>query len=291
MDASAKLYLGIALMVVMMGMGLSLTLSDFKRVLIYPKAVLVGTVNQIVILPLFAFFLVSVLSMRPELAVGLMVLAACPGGPTSNLITHLCKGDTALSVTLTALSSVITLFTIPFILKWTLLHFMGNQTDIVIEHAAVFKELLMVVLLPVAAGMGIRHFKPKVAFKLERAVKIASAMILFILIVGLCLKESDKILPYFAEAGLSTLLLNLLALSSGYYFSKLFNLAQAQRICIAIEVGIQNGTLAIGLCLGLLGNSDFAIPAAIYSLLMFITAFVIIWYVNRKSNSGAGAAA
>lgn len=290
MDASAKLYLGIALMVVMMGMGLSLTVSDFRRVLLYPKAVLVGLFNQIVLLPLFAYLLVSVMQLRPELAVGLMLLAACPGGPTSNLITHLCKGDTALSVTLTALSSIITLISIPLVLEWSLTHFLGAQKDIHIERSEVFKDLLLVVLLPVAAGMAVRHFKPGFAFRMERTVKIASASILFVLIAGLCVKENDKIIPYFAEVGFVTLLLNIMALVSGYYFSGAFRLPAPQRICISIEVGIQNGTLAIGLALGLLGNGDFAIPAAIYSLLMFLTAFVLIWYINRKTKAAAAGA-
>lgn len=280
MDESAKIYLGIALMIVMVGMGLSLTLSDFKRVLLYPKAVFIGLINQMVLLPLIGFLLLSVFQIRPELAVGLMVLAVCPGGPTSNLITHLCKGDIALSVTLTAMSSILTLFTIPVLLDWNLNYFMGSSSTIEIDRFSVFKDLLLVVLVPVAIGIAINRFKPAFATKMEKPVKIASALILMVLIIGLCVKENDKILPYFGEVGLITLALNIISLLAGYTTSRIFKLSNAQGLTISIETGIQNGTLAIAICLGILKNSDFAIPPAVYSLIMFLTAFVLIGFTN-----------
>lgn len=287
MDDSAKIYLGIALMIVMVGMGLSLTLSDFKRVLLYPKAALIGVFNQMVMLPILAFLLLQVMEMRPELAVGLMVLAVCPGGPTSNLITNLCKGDVALSVTLTAISSVLTLFTIPFLMDLNLRHFMGDSAEIVIDRTSVFKDLAMVVIVPVIVGMLINRFSPAFALKMEKPVKIASGLILLVLIVGLCVKESDKLLPYLREAGLPSLMLNVISLVAAFFIAKLFKLSKAQSLTISIETGIQNGTLAIALCLGVLKNPDYAIPPAIYSLIMFLTAFVLIGYNNmgdRKSN-------
>lgn len=283
MDESAKIYLGIALIIVMMGMGLSLTIADFKRVLLYPKAVFIGLMNQIVILPIIAFALVYLFDIRPVLAVGLMLLAVSPGGPTSNLITHLCKGDTALSVTLTACSSIITLFTIPLFLGWTLNHFLGTQAEITIDRFEVFKELMMVVLVPVIVGIAINHFAPKFAAKMDKPVKIASALILMVLIVGLCVKESDKIVPYFAEVGLSTLSLNILCLIVGFGSSLLFGLSKQQGLTISIETGIQNGTLAIGIAIGILKDADFAIPAAVYSLIMFLSAFVLIGFNNYRS--------
>lgn len=284
MDESAKIYLGIALIIVMVGMGLSLTTADFKRVFLYPKAVFIGLFNQIIILPVIAFTLVSLLDIRPALAVGLMILAVCPGGPTSNLITHLCKGDTALSVTLTALSSIITLFTIPFFLEWNLAHFVENSTPIVINRLDVFINLSMVVLFPVIIGIAIKHFKPAFADRMDKPVKIASALILLLMIVGLSVKESDKIIPYFSEVGISTLALNVISLIVGFYSAYAFGLSKAQSLTISIETGIQNGTLAIAIALGILKNSEFAIPAAVYSLIMFLSAFALIGITNLKRN-------
>lgn len=287
LDESAKIYLGIALIIVMVGMGLSLTTADFKRVFLYPKAVFIGLFNQIIILPLLAFALVSLLDIRPALAVGLMILAVCPGGPTSNLITHLCKGDTALSVTLTALSSIITLFTIPFFLEWNLAHLIKNSTPIVINRFDVFLNLSMVVLFPVIVGIAIKRYKPAFADRMDKPVKIASALILLFMIIGLSVKESDKIVPYFAEVGISTLALNVISLMVGFYTAYALGLSKAQSLTISIETGIQNGTLAIAIALGILKNSEFAIPAAVYSLIMFLTAFVLIGMTNIKRKNKA----
>lgn len=284
MDDSAKIYLGIALMIVMIGMGLSLTLQDFKRIVLYPKAILIGMFNQLILLPLVAYLLIFLFNVRPELAIGLMVLAACPGGPTSNLITHLCKGDTALSVSLTAVSSILTLFTIPFILEWSVDHFSAQQTFIEINRVDIFKDLIFVSLLPVAVGMLIKHYKTDFADKMQKTVKIASAAILIILIVGLTIKERANIIPYFSEVGLSALSLNIISLALGFTTARVFGLNKAQSVSISIESGIQNGTLAIGIAIGILNNSDYAIPAAVYSLIMFLSAFILITTTNWRNS-------
>lgn len=284
MDASIKIYLGIALMIVMMGMGLSLTKADFKRVVLYPKAVFIGLFNQIILLPIMAFLLITWFEIRPALAVGMMILAASPGGPTSNLITHLSKGDTALSVTLTAFSSLITLITIPLILEWSLAYYWSDQIPVVLKRMDVFKELVIVTLIPVVIGISIKHYRPKFADKMNKPVKVASALILIIVIVGIIIKEIDKIVPYFYEVGLSTLSLNILALTVGFLTATFFGLPKSQRISISIESGIQNGTLSIAIAIGILNNTDFAIPAVIYSLIMFLSAFILIVFFNATHN-------
>lgn len=285
MDDSAKIYLGIALMIVMMGMGLSLKIDDFKRVVKFPKAVIIGLSNQLIFLPLVAYLLIFVLDIRNSLAVGMLLIAACPGGPTSNLITHLCKGDTALSVTLTAFSSVLTLFTIPLILEWSLLHFMGNdETSIILNRFEIFKDLFLITIVPISIGMLIKHFKPAWAEEMQSKVKIASALVLFVLIVAITVKEKHNIIPYFSEVGIGAFALNVATLSLGFLTARLFSLKLKQAISISIESGIQNGTLAIALAIGLLKNNDFAIPGAVYSLIMFATSFVIIGYLNRKKS-------
>jgi BASS family bile acid:Na+ symporter len=284
MDDSAKIYLGIALMIVMIGMGLSLTTQDFKRIVLYPKAIILGMINQLVFLPLVAYVLISFFDVRPALAIGLMILAACPGGPTSNLITHLCKGDTALSVSLTAVSSILTLFTIPLILEWSVQYYSAQDAVIEINRLDIFKDLLLVSLAPIALGMLIKHYKSDFAVKMEKPVKIASALILLVLIVGLTIKERANIIPYFSEVGLSALSLNIVSLALGFTTARLMGLNKQQSISISIESGIQNGTLAIGIAIGILHNSDYAIPAAVYSLIMFLTAFVLIGLTNWKKS-------
>jgi BASS family bile acid:Na+ symporter len=284
MDDSAKIYLGIALMIVMIGMGLSLTTQDFKRIVLYPKAILLGMINQMVFLPLIAFVLISFFDVRPALAIGLMILAACPGGPTSNLITHLCKGDTALSVSLTAVSSILTLFTIPLILEWSVQYYSAQDAIVEINRLDIFKDLLLVSLVPIAVGMLIKHYKSDFAAKMEKPVKIASALILLVLIVGLTIKERANIIPYFSEVGLSALSLNIVSLALGFTTARLMGLTKQQSISISIESGIQNGTLAIGIAIGILHNSDYAIPAAVYSLIMFLSAFVLIAQANWKKS-------
>jgi BASS family bile acid:Na+ symporter len=284
MDDSAKIYLGIALMIVMIGMGLSLTTQDFKRIVLYPKAIILGMINQLVFLPLVAYVLISFFDVRPALAIGLMILAACPGGPTSNLITHLCKGDTALSVSLTAVSSILTLFTIPLILEWSVQYYSAQDAIVEINRLDIFKDLLLVSLVPIAVGMLIKHYKSDFAAKMEKPVKIASALILLVLIVGLTIKERANIIPYFSEVGLSALSLNIVSLALGFTTARLMGLTKQQSISISIESGIQNGTLAIGIAIGILHNSDYAIPAAVYSLIMFLSAFVLIAQANWKKS-------
>jgi len=270
--------LPLALAIVMLGMGLSLVPEDFRRITRYPKAVAVGTVCQIVLLPLIGALIALVVPMQPELAVGLIVLAVCPGGPSSNLVTYLAKGDVALSVTLTAVSSIITVFTIPLFTNLALQHFLGERAAIALPIGSTMLQIFLITLLPTAIGMAIRHQFPGLARRLEKPMSRLAVGLLALIIVLLLVREGSKLPGFLVQVGIGVVLLNLLATLAGFLAGKLFQLPLAQQICIAIEVGIQNGTLAIAITAGLLNNPDMAVPAAIYSLLMYVTGFGAILY-------------
>lgn len=278
--------LPLALAIVMLGMGLSLVPEDFKRITRYPKAVTVGTVCQVLLLPLIGALIALVVPMQPEIAVGLIVLAVCPGGPSSNLITYLAKGDVALSVTITAVSSSITVFTIPLFTNLALQYFLGESAAIALPIGTTILQIFLITLLPTAIGMAIRHQFPDTARRLEKQMSRLAVGLLALIIVLLLVREGSKLPGFLVQVGVGTLLLNLLAMLAGFLAGKLFRLPLAQQICIAIEVGIQNGTLAIAITAGLLNNPDMAVPAAVYSLLMYVTGFGAILY-GRQSIGGA----
>jgi bile acid:Na+ symporter, BASS family len=273
--------LPIGLAIVMLGMGLTLLPEDFQRVTRYPKAVAVGLVAQLLFLPVIGFIIASVVPMQPEIAVGLIILAICPGGPSSNLITYLAKGDVALSVTLTALSSAITVFTIPILGNLTLRYFIGQDAAIALPIAQTMVQIFLITLVPVALGMWIRQKFPDLARSLEKVTNRLAIAILVIIIAALIVREWDSLPTFIAQVGIGVVLLNVISVLMGFWFGKLFKLKFAQRICIAIEVGIQNGTLALAITAGLLNNPDMAVPAAIYSLFMYVTGIVAIFYGKR----------
>ncbi len=281
MDQASTLVLAISLIIIMLGMGLSLVAADFKRVFLYPKAVVVGLLNQLVLLPLIAFGVTMVFPTRPEIAVGLMILAACPGGPTSNLIAHLAKADTALSVSLTALSSFITLITIPFIVNLSLTNFLDAGTVIKLDVMNTITQILAIVIIPVTIGMLIRRYKEGFAMKMEKPVRIASGIVLILVIVGLVIKEKDNIVAYLQEAGLVALALNVVTMLVGYLSARMLNINKKMARSISIESGIQNGTLAITIAVVLLGSTEYAITAAVYSLIMFASGGVVIYAGSR----------
>ena len=282
--------LPLALAIVMLGMGLSLVPEDFKRITRDPKAVVVGTVCQVLLLPLIGTLITLVVPMQPEIAVGLLVLAVCPGGPSSNLITYLAKGDVALSVTLTAVSSIVTVFTIPLFTNLALQHFLGESAAIALPIGTTALQIFLITLLPTVIGMAIRYQFPGTARRLERQMSRLAAGLLALVIVLLLVKEGSKLSGFLVQVGVGVLLLNLVAMLTGFLAGKVFRLPLAQQICIAIEVGIQNGTLAIAITAGLLNNPDMAMPAAIYSLLMYITGFGAILYGRQSIGSAEPAA-
>lgn len=283
MDNLSTIILGGALFVIMLGMGLSLRADDFKRIIQYPKAIFLGLFNQLIILPLIGLAIASSITTEPEIAVGIMILAACPGGPTSNLISFMAKGDLALSVSLTALSSLITIITIPFIVMFALERFMGTGQEIALNIPEMILQIFVIVVIPIFIGMLLRRWKNSFAVQMARPVRIASGIVLALIIVGLVVKEHVNFVDYFKQAGIATLLLNVVTMVIGYYSAKLFKLRKESAISISIESGIQNGTLAITIAIVLLQNATLAIAPAVYSLLMFITGGVMIYFFGRRN--------
>ncbi len=270
----------IALGVIMLGLGLSLTLEDFRRVVVYPKAVIVGLACQMLLLPLVCFGVAKGFGLGPELAVGLMLLSASPGGATANLYSHLSKGDVALNITLTAINSILTLFTLPLIVELSLAHFFTEQ-----EIAMPFKkvvEVFAIVLIPVSIGMLIKAKAGTIAQKLDKPVKILSALFLALVIVGAVMKEKENIGLYFQQVGTAALVFNLLSMSAGFFIPRLLNIGKKQAVAIGMEIGIHNGTLAIYIALNALNSTMMSIPAAIYSLIMFFTAAGFGVLVNMR---------
>ena len=282
MDKTSTIVLGVSLAIIMLGMGLSLVSDDFKRIVVYPKAILVGLVNQLILLPLIGFAIAVAFPLTPEIAIGIMILAACPGGPTSNLIAHLAKGDTALSVTLTALSSFITILTIPFIVNFALVHFLEQGQMIRLDVLDSILNITVVVIIPIIIGMLIRRYREAFALRMGKPVRIASAIVLALVIIGIVIKDKENFVSYFQQAGIVALLLNVTTMVVGYFSARLFRITDRRAISISIESGIQNGTLAIAVALLLLGRTEFAIAPAIYSLLMFFTGGVAIYIGLRR---------
>ncbi len=282
MDQTSAIILASSLAIIMLGMGLSLVVDDFKRIFTQPKGIFVGLINQMVLLPLIAYGLAVAFSLSPELAVGLMILAACPGGATSNLISHLAKADTALSVTLTAFSSFMTILTIPFIVNFALETFLDQSNMIQLNIVETFLQILMIVIIPVTIGMLIRKYKESCALKMGKPVRIASAILLVVIIIGIILKEKDTLGTWIQEAGLVVVLLNLIIMFVGYYSAKLFKITNKRALSIAIESGIQNGTLGITVAVVLLNSSTFATVSAVYGVLMFFTGAAAVYIGNRQ---------
>ena len=283
MDSTSAIILAVSLMIIMLGMGLSLVVDDFKRIFSQPKAIVVGLTNQLILLPVIAFVLVSLFPLQPEIAVGVMILAACPGGATSNLISHLAKADTALSVTLTAFSSLITILTIPFIVNFSLEQFLDQSNMIQLDIVQTFLQILMIIIIPVFIGMMIRKHKETFALKMGKPVRIASALVLILVIAGIIIKEKDSLAESFKQAGMVVICLNLIVMFVGYYSAKLFKITNKRALSIAIESGIQNGTLGITVAVVLLGNSSFAIVSAIYGTLMFFTGAAAVYIGTKQS--------
>lgn len=274
-------FLPLALFIIMLGLGLSLKIDDFKRVLVFPKAVFVGLICQMLILPAGCYALCKAFGLPGELAVGMMLLAASPGGATANLFSHLAKGDVALNITLTAVNSVLALFTLPVIVNFALLQFMGEGKVLPLQLDKM-TQVFAVVLTPVAIGMWIHAKRAAWAQKMAKPVKILSAAFLVLVIVAAVLKERANIPSFFAQVGTAALAFNLLSMFVGYFTPRLLRLSNKQAIAIGMEIGIHNGTLAIAIASSplLLANSTMAIPAAIYSLIMFFTAAGFGWLVN-----------
>jgi len=274
----------VCLFLIMMGMGLTLITNDFKRVLKYPKAVGIGLTNQLILLPIIGFALANIIPLRPEYAVGVMLLVLCPGGTTSNLFTYLAKGDVALSVTMTAIASVITVFTIPIVLSFSLIYFMGSGSEFELPVVKTVLTLVVLTIVPISIGMLIKRYAPKVADRSQVYVSRFGVIFLTFLVLFLGYVQRDIIVDAFIATGPVSVLLNVSTMALGYYSSKWFGLNLAQRTSVTLEVGLQNSTLSIFMALTLLSNYDMSMMPAIYTLVMFLTAGILVRIFSARHN-------
>jgi bile acid:Na+ symporter, BASS family len=280
-SALLSVFLPVALGIIMLGLGLSLTLEDFRRVVKFPKAIGIALVCQMILLPLVCFGVAQIFGLPPALAVGLMLLSASPGGATANLYSHLSEGDVALNITLTAVNSLLTLFTLPFIVNMSIGYFMAADQQMPMQFKKVI-EVFAIVLGPVSIGMLIRAKAPAFAAKMDKPVKIASALLLILVIVLSTYQERERLSGYIQQVGFAVLVFNIVSMMAGYWLPKWLGIGEKQAIAIGMEIGIHNGTLAIYIALNVLKDSQMSIPPALYGIVMFFTAAAFGYWVRRR---------
>jgi BASS family bile acid:Na+ symporter len=278
----ALVLLPIALAVIMTSLGLSLTVADFKRVFVFPKGVAIGMTNLVLISPLLAFGIAELYALQPELAVGLVLMGAAPGGTTANLMTHLAKGDTALSVTMTAISSLAAVVTVPLYLGLSIEYFDAGVGDDV-SMGGIVARVFLITIVPLAFGMWLRSRNPERADRVEPTVKKLAFGFLIVVIAGAVATEFEVIRDNFADLALATLTLNVAAMSVSYSISRIARLSDAQSTAIALELGVHNGTLAIAVASTI--DNTLATPAAVYSLFMFLTAGLFARLMYRRNGA------
>ena len=272
----------ISLALIMLSLGMGLTVEDFTRVIKQPKDFLVGLFCQLFFLPTVAFALVFLLDVPIELAVGLMIIASAPGGVTSNILTKFANGDVALSISLTAIISLLSIITVPFIIfkSIDLLNASSNTNEISMTGISI--KMFLVVTLPVILGMIIRKFANNIISSNEKSIQTISFILFLIVLFGAIIQERSNIVPYLIKAGTVTFLLNVIMMTIGFYVGKIFATGIEQRKCISLECGLQNGTLAIFVASQIFNDVTFIIPAAIYSLIMSVTSLVFVFFIKKS---------
>jgi len=283
MGIITDIFLPLALAFIMFALGLGLTTDDFLRVAKQPRDFFVGAFSQIIILPIIAFILVKLWPISPELAIGVMIIAAAPGGATSNILASFAKGDVALSISLTAIISLLCVITIPFIVVASLNLLMGTSTAQEISLFSIASKMFLIVTVPVILGMFFRKFISETAISFEPTAKKISAVLFVLVLIGAILSERDNIISYFSQAGLITLVLNVLMMVIAFYLAKFLGSGKEQKRSITIECGLQNGTLAIVVATSIFGGGVYLIPAATYSLIMFATSLIFIYLIRKNT--------
>ena len=281
MNIVTDVILPLALAFIMFVLGLGLTGADFLRVIKQPRDFFVGAFSQIILLPIIAFVLVKVWPIAPELAIGVMIIAAAPGGVTSNLLTSFAKGDVALSISLTAIISLLCVITIPFIVLTSVALLDGSSITQDISLFSMSRDMFLIVTVPVLLGMLLRKFISGVALKFEPIAKKISILLFVLVLLGAIAAERENVISYFAQAGLITLALNVVMMVLAYFVAKSLVSGTKQKKCITIECGLQNGTLAIFVATSIFGGGMYVIPAATYSLIMFATSLIFIYLVRK----------
>jgi BASS family bile acid:Na+ symporter len=272
----------ICLAFIMLGLGLGLSVKDFTRILRVPKDFFVGFFSQLVILPIVALGVALILDLRAPLAVGLMIIAAAPGGVTSNVLTKFANGDVALSISLTAVVSLISILSVPFIVINSA-DFLGIVISNDISLTGIALKMALVVTVPVIIGMTIRGFAENFISSKINIINKITGWLFVIVFAAIWIEEKDNILNYLAEAGLAVLILNVVMMTLAYFIAKKFVSGIAQQKCIALECGLQNGTLAVFVATLMFDDLAYVIPTAAYALIMYITGFIFI-YILKKSN-------
>lgn len=281
MNIVTDVILPLALAFIMFVLGLGLTGSDFSRVIKQPRDFFVGAISQIILLPIIAFILVKIWPIAPELAIGVMIIAAAPGGVTSNLLTSFAKGDVALSISLTAIISLLCVITIPFVVLTSVGLLNGSNIAQDISLLSMARDMFLIVTVPVILGMLFRKFISGVALKFELIAKKISTILFVLVLLGAIAAERENVISYFAQAGLITLVLNVVMMVVAYFIAQLFVSGKEQKKCITIECGLQNGTLAIFVGTSIFGGGIYVIPAATYSLIMFVTSLIFVYLVRK----------
>ncbi len=281
MNIVTDVILPLALAFIMFVLGLGLTGSDFLRVVKQPRDFFVGAFSQIILLPIIAFILVKIWPIAPELAIGVMIIAAAPGGVTSNLLTSLAKGDVALSISLTAIISLLCVITIPFIVLTSVGLLSDSSITQDISLFSMSRDMFLIVTVPVILGMLIRSFASGAALKFEPIAKKISIVLFVLVLLGAIAAERENVISYFVQAGLITFVLNVVMMIVAYCVAKLLASGMKQKKCITIECGLQNGTLAIFVATSIFGGGMYVIPAATYSLIMFATSLIFVYLVRK----------
>ncbi len=284
MGLVTDIFLPLALAFIMFALGIGLTFKDFTRVVRQPRDFMIGLISQILLLPLVAFALVKIWSMPAELALGLMIIAAAPGGVTSNILTSFARGDVALSISLTAITSLLSVITIPFIVTISYSYLMGGSAGQEVSVANTALSVFAIVTIPVLAGLTVRRFAEGFALRFEPTARTFSTILFVVVLAGAIFQERANIVEYFAQAGLITLTLNVVMMVLAFTVAGVFASGRRQKTAISLECGLQNGTLAIAVATLLFGGGLITVPAATYSLIMFATGLIFV-AVLRRINS------
>ena len=273
----------LALALIMLGLGLGLSTRDFLRVINNPKDFTVGIICQLILLPIVAYILLLILRLPAELALGLMIIAAAPGGVTSNVLTKFANGDVALSISLTAIGSLISIFSVPFIVFTSakLLGVTDLSSDITMTGIAL--KMALVVTVPVILGMIIRRFAENFISSNINIINRITGILFIVVFAAIWIEERENIISYLSQAGLAVLILNLVMMTLAFYIAKGFTTGIPQRKCISLECGLQNGTLAVFVATQIFNDVTYMVPTAAYALIMYITGFIFI-YILRNSN-------
>ena len=282
MNFVTDVILPLALAFIMFTLGLGLSISDFSNVFKKPKNFLVGLVSQLIFLPIVGLVLVIIWPLPIEIAIGVMLIAAAPGGVTSNILTFFAKGDVALSVSLTAVMSLLSAVSVPIVLAISIGLIGDSSLPESISLTGIALSMFLIVTLPVFLGMGVRSFLNSLTLKIEKSARFISTLLFVLVLLGAILAERENVVSYFAQTGLVVLTLNILMMLIAFYWSGFFGTGMSQKKAIAIECGLQNGTLAIFVGTTVFGGGLYIIPAATYSLIMYLTSLIFIYFIKNR---------